>query len=310
MEALEARVQLDRDIAQSCPETLLWNAAFEAAYRSGIGNSPLSCATSSKVSKDAIMGFFASAMKRPGHLVGFDGVDWRDASFLIKSHFVAPLPRLERPVNAANYYGGERRIAHSGDLNHVFVGFGVCGAINRAEANIARILCAMVGGEASVHYGQEMSHLPGVSKVLSEMNDLQIIGGYEECSQGGLLGIQLVLPRSVAARPIIEVLCKELRNIVINTPSTEVLVAAKMRAASKLAWQSESRIGLANALAMRLYTHTNIPYSLVDDIKELSRVTTSDFKMTASKILSRKPVLISLGNLHELPHADEVSFNQ
>lgn len=329
------RVKIDRELANSNVRSRLWNAAYETAFRSagGLGNSPLSELDDHEVTADALFRFYASAMARLGHLLAVDGASQSEIIELARTKFFQPFPTVDpalaSKLSSSPYYGGECRLSSAGmqgrdGRNYVMVAFGTGGALEPTEGMTSRILAALItGNPAAVKYAPPICHLPEMAKLLEKhkRDDLAIWTDYEECQAGGLLAITLAAAPSLKLKPVMETLCGELRALAATAPSAEALVAAKARASNLRAVQCEHRLGSAHRLAQQvalavqqpqlLMGTSERPYqvpTLAQELANLRAVSTTDFRSIASKILSRRPTVVSLGNLRQIPYADEISF--
>lgn len=304
MTDVEARVALDRELMNSNVEDILWNNAFEAAFRDKYGNSPIS--TFSGASTESITKFLNAAFNRSGHLVVGDGIDQLELSETVKGAF-------GRKITAASdtspvFYGGERRVELDGDMNHVLVGFGTSGMANLEESLAMRILKNLVSSAGSLQYGSIRTHLPGLQALLAkEMLPITIKASNVSYSQGGLMGIHLSAPQSVGLRDVLETLCSDLKEFANGGVSPDVLGAAKTRAAFELVNSVESRFGRASYITQSILSSGKLP-NLSEELKALHSMSSSEFKSFASKILLRRSVFVSAGNLRSLPYADELAF--
>lgn len=309
---VEERVQVDRQLAQTDPSTILWDAAFEIAYRIELGNRLLSCPEISRVTPEAIRKFFNATMTRAGHVIGVDGANKAEITDILKCQFPTIYPKLERypQREEARYWGGEQRVpyADKDGRNHVLIAFGTAGTASESETRAAEIMKSLIGGSRSVDYGERMSHFPTLRKLLQKTEGLDMNADVVSYSNGGLLGIQISAPSSVSLKPIIESLCQELRNLASNGSTTEALTFAKAQAGGDLAWRIDSRVSYARQLALSLLHGDGRPFSLLNELQKLQAMSTSEFKTMTTKILSRKPVYVSLGNLRQLPYSDEILF--
>lgn len=330
------RVKIDRELANSNVCSRLWNAAYETAFRSanGLGNSPLSELDYHEgVTADNLFRFYASAMARLGHLLAVDGTSQSEVVELARTKFFQPFPTVDPALapklTSSPYYGGECRLPSAGrqggdGRNYVMVAFGTGGALEPAESMTALILTALLpSNAAAVKYAPSICHLPEMAKLLEKhkQDDLTIRTDHEECQTGGLLAITLAAAPSLNLKPVMEVLCGELRALAATAPSAEILMAAKARASNRRATQCEHRLGSAHRLAQQVALavqqsqllagaseHQYQVPTLAQELTNLRAVSTADFRAMASKILSRRPTVVSLGNLRQIPYADEISF--
>ena len=305
---IEARIALDREIASSDVDSQLWEQAFNAAYRTGLGNSPLS----NEINHAPIEGvstFLTAAMKRSGHVVAASGLGRLELSEPLKHIFTAALPKLQLVEGTSKYFGGERRVEYNDDdgKNHILVAFGTSGAHNKSESHVVRVMAALIGSGRTVQHGQGQSHLDGIRKVLAENREISITAHVKQYSDGGLMGIKISAPVEFEMKPVLESICKELNVLGTGTFATDALSGAKSRAAYEAIAELDTRIGQATALATNVLTY-NAPLNIQADLASLRSLSSADFKAMASKILSRKPVVVSLGRLATLPYADELSF--
>jgi predicted Zn-dependent peptidase len=305
---VEAGVALDREIASSDVDSQLWEQAFSAAYRTGLGNSPLS----NKINHapiESVNTFLMTAMKRSGHVVAASGLGRLELSEPLKHIFTATVPKLQLVEGASKYFGGERRVEYNdGDdgKNHVLIAFGTSGAHNKSESHAVRIMAALIGSGQTVQHGRGQSHLDGIRELLAKNREISIAAHVRQYSDGGLMGIKISAPVEFEMKPVLESICKELNAIGTGRFATGALSGAKSRAAYEAIAELDTRLGQATALATNVLIY-NAPLNIQADLASLHSLSSADFKAMASKIFSRKPVVVSLGRLASLPFADELS---
>ncbi|PJF17892.1 LuxS/MPP-like metallohydrolase, partial [Paramicrosporidium saccamoebae] len=287
---IEERVVLDRELYAGDVEAQLWDNAFEVAFRTGLGNSTISSGKNENVSVSSLNSFLKSSFERSGHVVVADGIEQVELMQAVKSSFSQTVPS-HRPGVPQKFFGGERRFEWQGEQNHVLVAFGTSGSVDRTEANAIRILKALIGAHTSVRYGTLQSHLTGLKGIFAKNNSVSMSVASTECVDGGLLGIKVTTPRQFGVNAVLDTLCGDLKSLTQGNLTPDALVAAKTRASFELA--------LADG---------KISDPVNDHLKQISSMTTNEFKNIISKILLRKSVMISAGNLKELPYADEISF--
>lgn len=308
MDAIKQRVALDRTLLVADVRALLWEKGFEAAYRTGLGN-PVVSAALGPVSASSIKAFLLDAMKRGGHIVSSTGLDQLELVEMIKSKYDQSLGQSNPLSGPSKYYGGERRIESKGDHNHVLIAFGTNGYSDSNETFAAQILAAMFDSHQAVQYGSRLSHVPSLRKLQEKHPHVLFQSKVNQAIDGGLFGIFISAPTGVDVKPAIETICHEIRAIVTGTSdfiSSDVVQAAKQRAAFQLSNIVDSRIEHAEALATHVLAQ-NAPLNLHEEISKLQALSTNEFRTCAAKIVSRKPVFLGLGDLRSLPYADEIS---
>lgn len=319
---LASRVQSDYQLAQADPSSILREAAMEVAFRQGLGYSPLTNPSLSPKSLNLgeLKSFWKAAQRRTGNAVGIEGMTMSEVKPLVESKFltVYPAPEplnnlIENKSDIDPYYGGERRISyrdHQG-RNHVMVAFGTAPG---EEAIVSAVLAGIVGGSSPIIVKGEpsfVSHLPSLQDYILKVSNLTVMlhaKHYQWPGRGGMLAIHLAVSSSdtnISIKQLIEALCRDLRALYSGQVNGDMVMGGKARAMAHLAWECESRRGYARKLAA---SPLGQAFSLVDEIHRLEELPTTNFKTITSKILARKPVYIGLGNLRQIPHADEILF--
>lgn len=249
MGTLHERVQLDRDLASYDVKTILMEHAFEAAFRTGLGNPTIARKTNSAVSSEMIASFLQEAWGRSGHIVSASGLENLELSEIVKARFTTSAGPESPPADPVPYFGGERRVEFCHPQNHVLFAFGTGGLASGMEDLCARILVALIGGNVPVKYGKAYSALAGVMDLLSKESSATLSATLSQSSDGGLLGVHISAPRHECIKTILECFCRELKAFSLATASPKEIAAAKHRAGFEVLAEVEGRIGQASFLA-------------------------------------------------------------
>lgn len=311
--SIKQKVDLDRELMSSDIDSRLWSRAFEIAFRDGIGNSPVA-AEGTEPSAENISQFMSSSLERSGHILASSGIDELELAETVKSVFSIkkPLPILKRQSTAPKYYGGEDRISlKDSPSNEILIAFGTGGFLNTKEHAATQLLSALIGYSSPLQYGTPISHIKGFNELIQSHPTVSVTCDTHQCVDGGLFGLRASIPSNFEHSSILGRICRELNSIagangqdIIDQNTFEI---AKRKASFKLAQNLETRITQANALAEQVLLHERT-VNLSDCFRDLQTLSLADFKSLIAKLLSRKAVLISAGNLRSIPYSDEISF--
>lgn len=232
LQELKDRVSVDRELAEADVMKVLWDQAFEAAYRNGLGNSAISSSISSEtITVDSMMQFVEKLRQRAGHVVAAYGLNALEFSQQLKSSCTHKFAPLQAVSQVAKYFGGERRLESSSERNNVLVAFPLPGLMNELDDFMARLIAALVGGSPNVPFGGAHSVLPTLAKILVDSsNEVSVRPEILQYSNGGLLGIHVSAPARRDMRPVLETLCKDLKQIGSLDLSQEQLASIKAKA--------------------------------------------------------------------------------
>lgn len=256
------RVKLDREILNSNVENLLWDKAFEAAYRDDLGNAIISHEHHGNgVTVDSLLSFVKGLQSRQGHVIASTGIAPIELSqnnvlkaLDSKSIFTGQTSTPPSP----KYFGGEHRLEREGERNNVMLAFGLHGLEDEQGDAMARILIALLGPHIPVQYGSIHTILPGIGKILQRSPEVQLRTNLVQYSNGGLLGINLSAPRDLDMKVILEAICKDLKGLAHQNISAEQFATAKAIAAAQFAKRFESRLGQVLYVSQQAVIRPNI----------------------------------------------------
>lgn len=245
LEELKDRVSVDRELAEADVMKVLWDHAFEAAYRNGLGNSAISSSISSEsITVNSMMQFVEKVRQRAGHVVAAYGLNALEFSQQLKSSCAYKFAPMQPVSQVAKYFGGERRLESSSERNNVLVAFHLPGLMNELDDFMARVIAGLIGGCPAVPFGVAHSILPTLAKILGDSsNEVAVCPEILQYSNGGLLGIHLSAPANSDMRPVLEALCRDLKQIGSLNLSQEQLAGIKANAHFTFSSSLESRIG-------------------------------------------------------------------
>ncbi|CAO3677284.1 unnamed protein product [Umbelopsis vinacea] len=282
---------LESAYAYGTPAIVAIEAAHNAAFRTGLGNS-LFASKTSRVSNAAVKDY-AQKLFTSGNvaLVGTN-VDHEELKSYADSFFNLGSSSVTAP--ASKYHGGELRFSTvSPYANYVLAYQGA--AVGTKEYAAAQVLRYVLGGEQLVKWSQGASLLSQSASKLS--GDVQLNAFNFGYSDAGLFGVQVSAPTdeiSSALSAVAEQL-KAVQSGVSDEDFKRGVAQAKFAAAVCF----DARLERLDALGRKAFG---------GDVASFDNVQASDVAKVAETILKSNSTAVAVGNLHALPFADSLSL--
>lgn len=294
------------------PEELALASAHGLAFHRGLGE-PVHPTSSTPLTKylshESIAAYSTLAYSKPNVAVVANGTDnsqlskWVGEYFTdLRSSAAEGVPSLES-TEQSKYYGGEERIAHASG-NAMVLGFpgssSLTGGFYRPEI---AVLATLLGGKSSIKWSPGFSLL---GKVASQTPGVHIKTGSSIYSDAGLLHVTLT-----GSAPSIREGAREavalIKRIANGDISSEDIAKAKALAQfNELEHGQETMAGLE--LTGQGLVSFGQPYQLDDSAKKISAVTDAQVKDAAKGLLEFKASVSTVGDLFQLPYAEEIGL--
>ncbi|KAI7818139.1 Metalloenzyme, LuxS/M16 peptidase-like protein, partial [Gamsiella multidivaricata] len=292
-----SEVASERAVAEASPEVTVIEAAHSAAFRHGLGNSiyavPYADITTHDLKKFAADNFVANKIA----LVA-TGISESELKSLADSAFAEVIAGSAATAETAKYYGGDIRVAHSGEHGHIAVAFQGAAA-GTPEFYTAQVLRSLLGGDRFVKWSTA-----GVSPLAVAAakfgTDTKIAAFNFGYSDAGLFGVYVqgehknVAEAAKAAVASLKAAAKS----VSADEFKRALAQAKFETAS----QFESRASTTEILAAQTLQGHKI--TATESLAAFDKVQAGDVSKLAAKLLSSKPTTVVLGRTSELPYGD------
>lgn len=286
------------------PATFGLDVFTQTAYRQrGLGSS-LYASDASPVRHEDVVAFAKGAFSRSNAAVVGTGIDAQRLSSLVSKSF-GSVPR-DGALNAgpATYFGGEQRVAYAADAHsdspsahhgHYFLGF------QGGNSPEYAVLRSLLGGESSVKWSQGLSPL---SQITAKTQGASAHAFNLSFTDSGVFGAYITAP--TATLPAV---AKEVANAVksiASSVSSEDLARAVAKAKFEAAVAYETKEVARQNVGAALLAADGKVQSLEDVYAALDGVKADGVRSAAEKALKGKPTTVAIGDVHQLPYADDV----
>ncbi|KAI9652319.1 MAG: ubiquinol-cytochrome c reductase core subunit 1 [Alyxoria varia] len=295
------------------PTELALASAHSLAFHRGLGE-PVNPIPSTPVEKylssDAIGAYSTLAYRKPNVAVVANGADLSEVRRWVGEYFgsmrMDPAPGLH-PLEGdeqAKYYGGEERIAHSSS-NAMVIAFpgssSLTGGFYRPEI---AVLAALLGGRSAIKWSPGFSLLGQDAATHSKLNIETKSAIY---SDAGLLHINISGPSATAVTDAAASAATKLKDLAAGKLSSELFNKARARARFQ-----ELEYGQAVLAGLELtgagLVRSNQAYQLDESADRIEKVTEKQVKDAAKGMLEFKASVSTVGDLWQLPYAEELGL--
>ncbi|KAJ5665339.1 Ubiquinol-cytochrome C reductase complex core protein 2 [Penicillium maclennaniae] len=296
----------------SSAENIAIDAAHGIAFHRGLG-APITPSESSPYEKyltgDAIAQFAQDAYSKSNVGLVATGPNSGDVTKWV-GQFFKDLPTgasssqfKVQPSQASKYFGGEQRIA-SKKGNAVVIAFPGSSAFGTAGFKAeASVLAALLGGESTIKWTPGFSLLSQATKGFSQLNVSTKNIAY---SDAGLFTVTLTGQAdqvASASKNVVDALKKAAAGEVASEDVKKAIALAKFRALESVQTLETGLEATGSGLI-----HGNKPYQIGEIVQAVENVSEEHVKETAKSFLSGKATLVSVGDLHQLPYADDLGL--
>mgnify|MGYP002713561787 FL=1 len=289
----------DSEQASQDPVALGMDALFSYAYRSrGVGSS-LFASPSSPVTVEAVRAYAAQAMNKSNLAIVSSGLSDATLRSLVSKHFENVPAGSALKAAPSKYYGGDCRAAmtdahgHGLPVDHFFLAFE---GVSRVNAAPLFVLESLLGGNSSVKWSAGLSPLSQITGAKAHAFNISL-------QDTGLFGIHVIAPSakvSEAAKAASQTL-KAAADSVSSEDVARAVAKAKFLAAQDFE-------------GTRALSHETIATGLLDDssasldsvLDKFESIKAADVSSAAQTLLKSKPSSVALGDVKQLPYADEL----
>ncbi|SJX61561.1 probable QCR2-40 kDa ubiquinol cytochrome-c reductase core protein 2 [Sporisorium reilianum f. sp. reilianum] len=303
------QVQSEHAQAQSNPAVLGYDSLLQTAYRQRSLGRSLFASPASPVSHRQTVDFAHAAFAKDNIAVLGSGIDSAKLSQLVDAHFGDLAASASVKSSAAKYFGGEQRIAFAAPHGventraahgHFFVAFEGAGHKDAAAAANLAVLRALLGGESSVKWSNGVSPL---SQIADKVMGAQANAFNLTFSDSGVFGAHVSAPTASVQQAATHV-AQALKNVAGGLKD-ETIKAAIAKAKFERASVLENRTASHELVSAQLLEAGNVA-TLEETFSALEGVKASSLSSAAEKLLKSKPTTVAVGDVHQLPYADEV----
>uniref|UniRef100_A0A673BYU9 Cytochrome b-c1 complex subunit 2, mitochondrial-like n=1 Tax=Sphaeramia orbicularis TaxID=375764 RepID=A0A673BYU9_9TELE len=298
---LTSRVNIDKTLAQQCPQIGVIERLHEAAYKNALSNS-LYC-------PDYMVGrwyrcfclchFVCNRVTSAHMLLGVKHSTLRQVGEGLLSARSGP----GAPVAKAIYRGGEARIHSNDNLVHSLI-VSEGGVAGSAEANAFSVLQRVLGAGPHVKRGSNITSKlsQGIAKATTQPFDVTAFNA--SYSDSGLFGVYTI-SQADAAGEVIKAAISQLRGVAEGNASDADITRAKNQVKAEYLMSIESSEGLIEEIgAQALTTATyQVPETV---LQAIDAVTHDDVIKAANKFVNGKKTMAASGLLINTPFVDEL----
>ncbi|SHO78875.1 Similar to S.cerevisiae protein QCR2 (Subunit 2 of ubiquinol cytochrome-c reductase (Complex III)) [Malassezia sympodialis ATCC 42132] len=272
---------------------------FSYAYRNrGVGSS-LFASPSSPVTVEQVRSYAAQVMNSNNLAVVSSGLSQDVLGSLVSKSFAGVPAGSAAEAVPSKYFGGDYRGAitdshgHALPVDHFFLAFEGAPLLKAAPLFV---LESLLGGEASVKWSTGLSPL-------AQINGAKAHAFNASLQDTGLFGIHVSAPSAKIAEAA-KAAAQELTKVA-NGVSSEDITKAVAKAKFVAAQNYEgSRVSSHESVAAGLLNGSETSLSAV--LSHLDAVKADDVASAAQALLKSKPTSVALGDVKQLPYADEL----
>ncbi|CCA75515.1 probable QCR2-40 kDa ubiquinol cytochrome-c reductase core protein 2 [Serendipita indica DSM 11827] len=294
MESVLPSVQAESSEASHNPVLTALDVAHSLAFRKGLGSSLVASPAGPVITEEDVKAYAHSTFTKSGLSVFGTGIDSATLAKLVeKSLSSLASSGSSASASATKYFGGESRVLlESHGPQTIFIGYGSASAVTPELQVLAAHLTntpSIKWSEGAVSTFSNMPHGASVQTVLLPYSDATLFGFL----------IQAPTSETVhqAGKSVVAAL-KDVSGSFKGDALKRAIAKAKMSSAAAL----ETRQGLLDAISLDSNT------TLESAFTGIEKVSAQTAGSAASSLTKSKPVYVAVGDVHSLPHADELGL--
>ncbi|KAJ6085970.1 hypothetical protein N7486_010251 [Penicillium sp. IBT 16267x] len=312
-EVVSQLLKYQQDAVYSSAETIAIDAAHGVAFHRGLG-APITPSQSTPYEKylsgDALAQFAQDAYAKSNIALVATGPNSAEVSKWV-GQFFQDLPTgassgqyKVQPSKPSKYFGGEQRLP-SKTGNAVVIAFPGSSAFGTAGYKPeASVLAALLGGESSIKWTPGFSLL---SKATQGFSFLNVSTKNLSYSDAGLFTVTLTGAADqigAASKNVVDALKKAAAGEVASEDIKKAIALAKFRALESVQTLETGLEATGSGLV-----HGSKAYQIGEIAQALEKVTEQQVKDAAQTFLSGKATLVSVGDVHQLPYAEDIGLS-
>ncbi|KAJ5833189.1 hypothetical protein N7474_001500 [Penicillium riverlandense] len=296
----------------SNPENIAIDAAHGIAFHRGLGSqiTPTETAPFEKyLSAEALAEYAQNAYAKSNVALVASGPNTADVNKWV-GQFFKDLPSggtssqyKVLPSEATKYYGGQQRLPSKAG-NAVVIAFPGSSAFGTSGYKPeASVLAALLGGESTIKWSPGFSLL---SQATQGFSSLRVSTKNHAYSDAGLFTVMLSGKADqvgAASKNVVDVLKKAAAGQVASEEIKKAAALAKFRALESVQTLETGLEATGSSLV-----HGSKPYQIDEVAKALEKVTEQQVKEAAKSFLSGKATLVSVGDVFQLPYAEDLGL--
>ncbi|CEJ62094.1 Cytochrome b-c1 complex subunit 2, mitochondrial [Penicillium brasilianum] len=311
-EVVSYLLKVNQQAAFSNPENVALDAAHGVAFHRGLG-APVTPSPSSPYEKylsaDALAEYAKDAYAKSNVALVATGPNSADVTKWV-GQFFKDLPTgttasqyKVQPSQASKYFGGEQRIA-SKTGNAVVIAFPGSSAFGTAGYKAeASVLAALLGGESTIKWTPGFSLL---SQATQGFNQLSVSTKNLAYSDAGLFTVTLAGQAEqvgAASKNVVDALKKAAAGEVSSEDIKKATALAKFRALESVQTLETGLEATGSGLI-----HGAKPYQIGEIAQAIEKVSEQQVKEVAKSFLTGKATLVSVGDVFQLPYAEDLGL--
>ncbi|KKK16069.1 hypothetical protein ARAM_000711 [Aspergillus rambellii] len=309
-EVVSKLLKLRQQALAANPEAVAVDAAHGLAFHRGLGESVSPSTTAPlNISAEALAEFAQQAYAKPNIALVGSGVNSAELSKWVGDFFKG-LPSSGtssqyqlKPTTASKYYGGEQRISSKAG-NAVVIAFPGSGAAGTAAYQpAASVVAALLGGESTIKWTPGFSLLSQATQGFSQVRASTKNYAY---SDAGLLAVTLSGKAdqvASASKSVVDALKKAAAGEVASEEIKKAVALAKFRALESAQTLETGLEATGSALINGSKT-----VQISEVAQSFDGVTEAQVKETAKSLLSGKASVATVGDLFQLPYAEDLGL--
>jgi len=291
--------------SQSAPTHAL-ELAHSLAFRKGLGHSLYAeSETTGSITAEDVRDLHARAVGNPSSIAILGtGISTETLAKLFESAISAyktsatPVPTAPA-APATTYHGGAARLASAHGPQAIFVGFGTT---TSASVPALHALAAHLNPTPALKWAS--SAAPVASGIPAGVHARSVLLPYSDAT---LIGVALESTDGAALGEAAKAVVGAFKDAAAGKVGKEELARAVARAKFQLAASVEAREGYVGAFGPKVLKGETVNVqAALDGIQGVSGTSLSQ---VAGDLVKRKPTYVAIGDLHALPHADEIGLN-
>ncbi|KAJ5908011.1 hypothetical protein N7495_000693 [Penicillium taxi] len=305
-EVVSDLLKLQQQAHSASSESIALDAAHGVAFHRGLG-APLTPSQSTPYEKylsgDALAKFAQSAYSKSNVAVVSSVPNSAEVSKWV-GQFFKDLPSAQAlSAPATKYFGGEQRLPSKAG-NAVVIAFPGSSAFGTAGFKTeSSVLAALLGGESSIKWTPGFSLL---SQATQGFNFLKVSTKNIAYSDAGLFTVTLTgAPDQVSAasKNVVDALKKTAAGEVSSEDIKKAIALAKFRTLESIHTLETGLEATGSGLI-----HGSKAYQISEVAQAFDSVSEEQVKAAAASFLSGKATLVSVGDIHQLPYAEDLGL--
>lgn len=283
------------------------DSAHGVAFHRGLGSSVHTTSDipmKKYLDAETLAEYAAAAYAKPNFAIVANGVESGELNKWISEFFsdVSSQPAYDLKATQTKYYGGEERISHAGGNTIVLAFPGSSSPTGSFYKPEVAVLAALLGGQTTIKWSPGFSLL---SKATQEAPNMFIDTNSLIYTDAGLLTVTLS-GSAADIRTTAPKVVEAIKGVAQNISKEDFTKAKALAKFKELEFGQETTAGIE--LTGAGLVHGSKPYQIDEVAKSVDGVTEAQVKKFAKEILENKASVSAVGDLFQLPFAEELGL--